>query len=335
MPVTYHGYCYNYGPSETETVKPNIEMDIPAPVSVLIPARGSSQIHSLLLDIEYEKRTTKYETENLEVLVICSRLDSATHNSLKIAETQGATFLVVYVPMEWSKFEALQEGAKASTGEWLICCDSDIRLKQGAFLALLRQRSPPVGAVAGRLLSGEKTDRSHYLVGLWHKLSYEAWHRVRLTQPHNRWALPGPLFMIRRDHFPDSIPVSTVDDACIGLNVYNLGASIRYCPHARAVHPVPAGIVPWYRQKLRTRRGWLRLRFYQPAQVNYLWRCLRKGIMETEDRAWLRVCLLGHDRFLWIVARISVAIRGMERTWEPVELYSDKMEDGGTHGKYR
>ncbi|MEU4338098.1 glycosyltransferase family 2 protein [Micromonospora lupini] len=175
------------------------------------------------------------------------------------------------------KFEALRRGVAAARGDRLVFLDADVIPQPGAVAAIAKViQQGDVHAAAGRIVLARRGGTlPQRLLEYWTAVSVTSWHRLRSAQPELRWALPGALYGLHRDRFPDGTPlVPTLDDASIGLHLREHGAVIGYVPEACVEVGAPRSVRQWIRQKLRIRRGWEALAELRPEQVAALRRTL-------------------------------------------------------------
>ncbi|MCA1691313.1 MAG: glycosyltransferase, partial [Actinobacteria bacterium] len=117
--------------------------------------------------------------------------------------SDGDRVRVLEIPRP-GKFAALSAGAAAARMPILLLADADSRPPAEAFAALVDPIAAGTADVcAARLVlasAGPPSTRS--VVDEWSRVTVDAWHLLRCRRSDLLWALPGPLYAIRRELFP-------------------------------------------------------------------------------------------------------------------------------------
>lgn len=293
-------------------------MDTPA-LTVVIPARAEPNIDSVLMDVSREIRLCYPDIVGIReaIMVVTVEHDRVTHCSLDAARELGVEFEHFTIAPGASKWDAILTASEMVCTTWVVLCDGDVRIVPGSFQWLRSYEDTRVGAIAARVIY-ERGTTSKVLMA-WVMLAELAWHQVRRDEPGNRWALPGPFYMVRRRLLPQRLPSELVDDASIGLAVRASGYAIAYCDSAVALHPAPDGLLSWWKQKVRTHRGWLYLSRQYPRDVEALWERLRRSIKMVDAPLWAKVSVLMQDQLVWLVARwLDAALGARKAQWKRV-----------------
>lgn len=239
--------------------------------------------------------------------------------SLRTVQGYWPHIRVIRLPTP-GKFSALRAGAAAADGSILILVDADSLPDRAALSRLL---SPIIAGVADvsashpLVMAGRRT--SNGVVDRWSRVTAHAWHVLRTSHPANHWALPGPLYAIRRALFPPAVLVPLIDDASIGIAALEQGARIAYTPEAVIWIRPSSSYREWCRQKLRTRRGWELLRRRRPEMVDSLRASLTGSISAAaKDNGERFRFMLWHDTQLRRVARLTASeTQGRAGSWRP------------------
>lgn len=260
-------------------------------------------------------------TPNIEWIILFTPSAQRPAPSQAISSLAGSQVIIV---QDRGKARALQVGATHATGEILLMLDADACPERNALAAVLAPiRNDAADVCAGRVVIGPPIRRGRIalLLHAWARASALVWHFTRRADPSSRWALPGPLYAIRRSFFPATVQLPLIDDASIGLHALRAGARFAYAPTGRTAILPPATYADWLRQKLRVRRGWSQLR--QRAPEHYV--ALRQTMGDQQRRlaahlgCWFDLLVL-HDRALRrIAAFLDHTMRPLDRhAWRTV-----------------
>jgi hypothetical protein len=166
------------------------------------------------------------------------------------------------------KFRALQIALEAARGDVLVCVDADVAPGLDAFARLAQ----PILAGSADVTTARRVARPpvaggriERLIFAWSSTWLAAWSRVREGHEGDVWPISGELYAIRRAFFPAAIPVPLVEDASIGAVAWRAGARFRHVPSATVTIVPPKTAAEWFRQKLRTRRGFEWLSRFEPG----------------------------------------------------------------------
>lgn len=212
------------------------------------------------------------------------------------------------------KFPALRYGATVAQGDILVVLDADVHPETDAIsrlvTPLLRNTADACGArieTSPEVTHGTSTAA---LLNHWDRLNCTAWHWLREGAEEARWCLPGALYAVRHDLFPDNILVPFLDDASVGVHLLDTGARFAYEPRSRLSHSSSSRYTDWVRRKLRHRRGWMALAVHRPDLVSYMRTSLLEALDNVMDRRDRRDRMLrAHMRAIWSCAGLAEALR--------------------------
>ncbi|MGH3939527.1 MAG: glycosyltransferase [Pseudonocardiaceae bacterium] len=288
-------------------------MNLPNSVSILVPARNEEG--TLPTTLPTVLRAVSALSGRAEVVVIAPS-SSPVHTNPPVRRS-----ILRWVPtVETGKFRALQTGAAAADGDVLILVDADVMVEPDAFRQLLGPMiSSSADIVAGRInVLQQAQTPMHRLLERWSSVSMNAWDLFRKAQPEFLWALPGAIYAIKRKFLPGSLLVPLVDDASIGLQAAENGATFAYAPDAVVRTPAPSTYAHWMRQKFRSRRGWAGLARLRHDEVEALERTFRRYLTiasADEPTSWL---MHAQDWFHRLTARISIVLKpAASGAWKP------------------
>lgn len=233
--------------------------DLPK-VSILIPAHNEEVVIGQTL-----KAMTKlhYPKDRLEVIVIS---DNSSDRTEEIASSYAAEFPFIKVVVTQpphsgkGKSSALNQGFKASTGEFIAVYDADNTPEPMSvyYLAMGLHQDPKAGAVVGkfRVINAKKTLLTRFInieticfqwmaqAGRWF------WFKVA--------TIPGTNFAIRRsiiENLGGWDEKALAEDTELTIRVYNSGYHIRFFPAAITWEQEPETWKVWWRQRTRWARG--------------------------------------------------------------------------------
>jgi len=290
-------------------------------VSVLVPVYREGSLESTLVSVKVAASALQMPVEIL--LLVQGQTDAPV--PLPKAPEGGAPVQVLRLPKP-GKFAALRVGAAAARGSVLVLVDADCRPEADALVLLLAPiLSGAADVCAARQVLTRCHQRSHAgVIHDWSRVTTEAWHLLRTRHSELLWALPGPLYAIRREFFPTSVLVPLIDDASVGIEALEQGARFIYASDAVAfIDPSPSYLV-WCSQKLRTRRGWELLRRRRGERIGSLLTALRGCLSETtKDEPTIVRLVLWHDRQLRRIAKLTASeAKGQAGSWRPLRRRS-------------
>lgn len=211
------------------------------------------------------------------------------------------------------KWPALRFGAAATQGSVLVLIDADVVPQEDAIARLvapiLAGAADACGAQIDTPSSLAENTPIAALINRWEQRNCAAWHRLRSGCPDARWCVPGGLYAVRRDLFPDEILVPMLDDASVGVHLLECGARFAYEPASRVSHSSSSGYRHWLLRKVRHRRGWVALGTHRPDLVREMRVRLLDALDDVSDpRDWSDRLLRAHHHGFW---RLAWAIERM------------------------
>ncbi len=220
------------------------------------------------------------------------------------------------------KFRALRAGVEAARSPWIIFVDADVVPGECAFhriLEPLRKGEADVCLPKRQVARGRSQGMISDLLERWAILWEGTRHRVRLNCPEFLWCLSGDLYAMRSELFPSTAVVPLIDDCSVGHAARRRGARFLYVPDAVVQFGAPRTYRDWLRQKIRTRRGFVRMGRLDP-DMGRQQRALIRGVKQSpQGRSLLARSLVWQERviraFAWMLERPT---RSAAETWTPV-----------------
>lgn len=290
-------------------------------VSVLVPVYRERSLESTLASVQAAASALRMPVE----ILLLVQGETGVSVPLPDVPVCGAPVRVLRLPNP-GKFAALRVGAAAARGSVLVLVDADCRPEADAFVLLLAPiHSGTADVCAARQVLTTSHQRAQAgVIHDWSRVTTEAWHLLRTRHSELLWALPGPLYAIRREFFPTSVLVPLIDDASVGIDALEQGARFVYASDAVAfIDPSPSYLA-WCRQKLRTRRGWELLQRRRGERIPSLLTTLRGCLSEaTKDEPAIVRLVLWHDRQLRRIAKLTASeAKGQAGNWRPLRRRS-------------
>jgi hyaluronan synthase len=236
-------------------------------VSVLLPSYNEGQhvfktIESIL--------ASDYPVEKLEVVAIDDYSSDDTYEWLQRAAERWPNVRAFRNETNSGKHYTLSRALSESTGEILICIDSDCLFDRRAVKELTSCfADPAIGAVGGRV--GVSNPAENVLTHCQTLMYYYAYQITKMTQnwARNVMCISGCLFAVRREHFL-AIEKTVKERNWFGIGVRD--GEDRYMTHllllkglktysdieAQCWTAAPNNLKQLFMQQLRWRRGSLR-----------------------------------------------------------------------------
>jgi cellulose synthase/poly-beta-1,6-N-acetylglucosamine synthase-like glycosyltransferase len=173
-----------------------------------------------------------YPAEAIEVLVVSNGSTDATNTI--VAQWRDKRVRLIALP-EPGKMPALNEGARAATGEILVFTDADFFLDAHSLKEIARKfADPEVGGVCGARgpgmkREGDATGDGEGLYGRWDK-----WQKVRESRIGSVFAADGLLYAIRKSLYVPVADADQADDIAISSQVVLQGYRLLFEPNATA-----------------------------------------------------------------------------------------------------
>lgn len=224
-------------------------------VSVVLAVRNGSdllrpRVENLLAQEEPPRR--------LEMLIVCNGCtDESEPLARELARTDTRIRVLVGDPVA-GKSGALNLGAQAARGEFLIFADIRQRFAPGAVERLLEPfADPEVGAVGGRLVIGEASPSSVEGVRSYWKL--ETGLRRAESRTGSVIGVSGAIYALRRELFQPLPERLILDDVLVPMRVALEGKRVVLQESAIAYDTPSANQEVEFRRKVRTLAGNLEL----------------------------------------------------------------------------
>jgi cellulose synthase/poly-beta-1,6-N-acetylglucosamine synthase-like glycosyltransferase len=226
--------------------RPVKEADVTPRATFIIPAYNEEK--NIGRKIE-NTLSLDYPAEQIEVLVVSNGSTDGTNAIVSAWADPRVRLIALPQP---GKMAALNEGAKAATGEILIFTDADFLLDTHSLREIARKfADPEVGGVCGARktaprANGESTGEGE---GMYHR--WDKWQKVRESRIGSVFAADGLLYAIRRSLY---IPVSLAaqaDDIAISTRVPIQGYRLLFEPNATAWEEATITAAEEFRRKIR------------------------------------------------------------------------------------
>ena len=181
-----------------------------------------------------------YPKEKVEIIIASDGSSDATEALVTRYAEQDAHIRLLALPRR-GKANALNESAKAATGDILIFTDANAMLDADAARFLTRNfYDVEIGGVAGnqRYARSEKTSGASLGEVLYWK--YDRWLKELETRVGNAISADGALYAIRSELFVPIVDPAATDDFSISTRVVTQGYRLIYEPEA-IVYEATAG----------------------------------------------------------------------------------------------
>ena len=226
--------------------KPVREADVTPLASFIIPAFneektiGAKIENTLALD---------YPPERLEVLVVSNGSTDRTNEIVRGWNDPRVKLIALERP---GKMAALNEGARAATGEILVFTDADFLLDNHSLRLIARKfADPEVGGVCGARNTnlergGDSTGEGE---GLYHR--WDKWQKIRESEIGSVFAADGLLYAIRKELYVPITDPHQSDDQAISMRVVLQGYRLLFEPKATAYEKAAVEASSELRRKIR------------------------------------------------------------------------------------
>lgn len=256
--LTFFGYRYFLKSQKFST--DSDELPYYPKVTVLVPAHNEERVIGNTVDAIMR---SIYPKDKLEVIVIN---DSSTDRTGEVLKEKAKRYpnlkiLEIKPPLgAKGKANALNQGLKLASGEFIVVYDADNTPERRAIINLVRYiiNDPNLGAVVGKFRTRNR-DRSI----LTRFINIETLSFQWLVQASRNylWGLatiPGTNFIIRRELLENiggwEIN-SLTEDTELTIRIYQSGYRILWIPHAVTWEQEPEKLGIWFKQRTRWARG--------------------------------------------------------------------------------
>ena len=220
-------------------------------VTVIVPAYNEEKTLGKTVDA-----LLKLSYPNKEIIVVD---DGSTDGTLETAKMHAKNDLTnVTTKPNGGKWDALNSGAKAANGEFIVCIDADTLLDSNALQHLIKHfNDPNIAAVAGNVKVGNrrglltKLQALEYVVGI-------NLHRRSEANLQNVTVVPGPIGAFRTSALKEIGLFegdTFAEDADITLKILKAGYKTVYEPQAIGYTEAPRSMTSLAKQRYRWYRG--------------------------------------------------------------------------------
>lgn len=225
--------------------RPVREADVHPVATFIIPAYNEGR--GIARKIE-NTLSLDYPADRIEVLVVSNGSTDSTDAIVRAWPDSRVKLIALPQP---GKMEALNEGAKAASGEILIFTDADFYLEPHSLLEIARKfADPEVGGVCGaRRAGGTAAESTGEGEGMYHR--WDKWQKIRESSIGSVFAADGLLYAIRRSLYVPVSLASQADDIAISTRVVLQGYRLLFEPKATAWEEAVVSAREEFQRKIR------------------------------------------------------------------------------------
>ena len=226
--------------------RPVREADVYPMATFIIPAFNEGR--SIARKIE-NTLSLDYPADRIEVLVVSNGSTDSTESIVRGWPDKRVRLIALPQP---GKMGALNEGAKAATGDVLIFTDADFYLDRHSLRELARKfADPQVGGVCGarRAAAPNGAESTGEGEGMYHR--WDRWQKIRESRIGSVFAADGLLYAIRRDLYVPVSLASQADDIAISTRVVLQGYRLLFEPGATAWEEAVISAPEEFQRKVR------------------------------------------------------------------------------------
>ncbi|HEX6179495.1 MAG TPA: glycosyltransferase family 2 protein, partial [Thermoanaerobaculia bacterium] len=226
--------------------RPVREADVTPRATFLIAAYNEEKVIARKIE---NTLSLNYPADNLEVLVVSNGSTDATAQIVRSWNDPRVRLIDLPQP---GKMAALNEGARAATGEILVITDADFFLDPHSLREIARKfADPEVGGVCGtrsapKNSAGEATGEGE---GMYHR--WDRWQKVLESRIGSVFAADGLLYAIRRELYKPVSLASQADDIAVSTRVVLQGYRLLFEPRATAWEESVIEAREEFRRKIR------------------------------------------------------------------------------------
>ena len=226
--------------------RPVREADVTPRATFLIAAFNEEKVIARKIE---NTLSLDYPPDAIEVLVVSNGSTDATESIVRAWNDPRVRLIALPEP---GKVAALNEGARAATGEILVITDADFYLDRHSLRELARKfADPEVGGVCGA--RRPFVDQSGTPVGegegMYHR--WDKWQKVRESRIGSVFAADGLLYALRRDLYVPVSLASQADDIAVSTRVVLQGYRLLFEPKATAWEEATIESHDEFRRKIR------------------------------------------------------------------------------------
>lgn len=242
------------------SAEPDVHLTEYPMITVLIPAHNEEMVIGRTIDA---MARLIYPKDRLEIIVVN---DCSTDRTGKILEKKCEKYpqlkVVTLVPPYGAKGKsnALNNGLKASQGEYIVVYDADNTPERRAVLYLVNAilRDEKLGAVVGKFRTRNKDVSLLTRFINIETLSFQWLLQAGRCHFFGITTIPGTNFIIRR-HILDSMGGWNVnaltEDTELTIRIYDAGYRIYWLPYAVTWEQEPETLRVWLKQRTRWAQG--------------------------------------------------------------------------------
>ena len=256
--LTFGGYRH-FVKTLTEH-SPDAELDEYPMVTILIPAHNEEMVIGRTVDA---MARLIYPKDKLEIIVIndCSADRTGRILAEKCKKYPQLKVVTLAPPFgAKGKSNALNQGLKASRGEYIAVYDADNTPERRAVLYLVREitQNPKLGAVVGKFRTRNKEVNLLTRFINIETLSFQWLLQAGRCHFFGLTTIPGTNFIIRRSLLESmggwNVNALT-EDTELTIRIYDAGYRIYWLPHAVTWEQEPENLRVWMKQRTRWAQG--------------------------------------------------------------------------------
>lgn len=242
----YFGYPALLWVMSRVAARPVREADVTPRATFLIAAYNEEKVIARKIE---NTLSLDYPPDRIEVLVVSNGSTDATADIVRRWNDPRVRLIDLPQP---GKMAALNEGAKAATGDILVITDADFFLDRHSLREMARKfADPQVGGVCGARSAaahraGEATGEGE---GLYHR--WDKWQKVLESRIGSVFAADGLLYALRRELYVPVSLAAQADDIAVSTRVVLQGYRLLFEPKATAWEEAVIDPREEFRRKIR------------------------------------------------------------------------------------
>lgn len=252
--LTFGGYKHFV--KTLTTADPDFELSEYPMITVLIPAHNEAMVIGRTVDA---MARLIYPVDKLEIIVVndCSKDRTGAILEQKCALYPHLKVVTLVPPFgAKGKSNALNEGLKASLGEYIVVYDADNTPERRAVLHLVNAilKDEKLGAVVGKFRTRNKNVNLLTRFINIETLSFQWLLQAGRCYFFGITTIPGTNFIIRRkllDELGGWNVKALTEDTELTIRIYDKGYRIAWLPHAVTWEQEPESIRVWLKQRTR------------------------------------------------------------------------------------
>lgn len=218
------------------------------PVSFVVPAHDEEAVIGGKID---DCLAQEYPPERVEVVVVSDGSTDRTEAIVRERAGRDARVRLLLLPRS-GKAAAVNEGARAASGEILVLTDANALLAPGSLARLAEPfADPEVGGVCGRKVYRRGRGADAIELGETLYWRWDQWQKGLESRIGSVFAADGTLYALRRSLFVPLSDPAQADDIAISARVVLQGRRLLFEPAAVAYEEPPAEGRDELRRKVR------------------------------------------------------------------------------------